>query len=73
MHPDDRRGKVVAVRFTKEEWARLDFETRIAAGRGVRVSPSDLIRKAVRFYGLRLSQAQIDEDYPKPRPRRSAR
>jgi hypothetical protein len=61
---------VVAVRFTAEELSRVRFEMQFAARRGVSVSPSELIRKAVGLYGLRLSQDTLERDYPPMKKRR---
>lgn len=58
--PRDRREKVVAVRFTAEEWRGLRFEISYAAKRGVRVAPSDLVRKAVKFY---VDRQDLKRDY----------
>jgi hypothetical protein len=70
--PQERRDKIVAVRFRADEWSRgLGFEIRYAANAGVRASPSELIRKAVRFYVARRD-LKNDPEYPQPKTRRKA-
>ena len=61
---------MVAVRFTADEWQGLRFEISYAAKMGVRVAPSELIRKAARFY---VDSQDLKRDYPQPKRRRTAR
>lgn len=72
--PGDRRDRVIAVRFTADEWSRLQFEINYAKQSGVRLAPSRLVRKAVLFYGRNgLGQASLERDYPRPKARRKVR
>lgn len=67
--PCDLRGRVVAARFTAEEWSRgLGFEIRYAAKQGQRILPSTLIRKAVAYY---VDRRDLRHEYPPPRSRRA--
>lgn len=68
--PRDRRDKVVPVRFAADEWQGLGFEMAYAQRMGVRVSRSDLIRKAVRLY---VARQDLKRDYPEPKKRRRVR
>lgn len=69
--PKARRDRVVAVRFTAEEWGWLRFEMDYAAQVGGKiVSPSTVIRKAWRHYNFRRD---LRSDYPPPKMRRKVR